>query len=66
MNRIRFFRRQANITQEELGKAVGVSQIKIHRWEAGKIKIPWEMREKIVAILGLPEKLIFPDSGSEG
>lgn len=62
MNRIRFFRRQANITQEQLGKAVGVSQVKIHRWETGKRKIPRETRSKIISILGLPKELIFPDS----
>lgn len=62
MNRIRFFRRQANITQEELGKAVGVDKQRIHRYETEKTKCPWEMREKIVTILGLPERLIFPGS----
>ncbi|GAI42414.1 unnamed protein product, partial [marine sediment metagenome] len=61
MNRIRFFRRQANITQEELGKVVGVNKMRIHRYETEKTRCPYEMREKIVTILGLPEELIFPE-----
>ncbi|GAI90083.1 unnamed protein product [marine sediment metagenome] len=56
MNRIRVFRRQANITQEELAKAVGASQVRICRWETGKIKVPWEIKERLVKVLGLPEE----------
>ena len=60
MNRIRFFRRQANLTQEELGKAVGVELTRIHRYETGKQSCPYEMRLKITSALGLDYGLIFP------
>ncbi|GAI10768.1 unnamed protein product, partial [marine sediment metagenome] len=42
MNRIRFFRRQANLTQEELGKTIGTYTMKVHRYETGRIKVPRE------------------------
>ena len=61
-NRIRFFRRQADLTQTELGKAVGVGFVKIHRWEKGYIRCPEEMRAKIASSLGLPLATIFPGS----
>lgn len=67
MNRLRFFRRQADLTQEELGKTVGVEKTRIHRYEIEKQKCPWEMREKLASVLGLPEEIIFPeDRGSPG
>ncbi len=62
MNRLRFFRRQADMTQTELGKIVGVELTRIHRYEAEKQRCPWEMREKIASALRLPVEVIFPDS----
>lgn len=62
MNRIRFFRRQANLTQEELGKTIGTYTMKVHRYETGRIKVPREMRNKLASVLGLPLEVIFPDS----
>lgn len=62
MNRIRFFRRQADMTQRELGKVVGVNKVSIHRYETEKVKCSWVMRKRITFVLGLPEELIFPDS----
>ncbi|GAI58057.1 unnamed protein product, partial [marine sediment metagenome] len=35
------------------------------RYEKEKTRCPYEMREKIVTVLGLPEELIFPDSEVE-
>jgi putative transcriptional regulator len=35
-NRIRYFRRQADISQEELGRQVGVTKQSISDWERGK------------------------------
>jgi DNA-binding XRE family transcriptional regulator len=62
MNRLRFFRRQADLTQEELGKMVGVELTRIHRYEIERQRCPWEMREKIASALRLPIEVIFPDS----
>lgn len=61
-NRIRFFRRQADLTQIELGKMIGTYDVKVHRYEKGRIKVPREMRKKLASVLGLPEAVIFPDS----
>lgn len=61
MNRLRFFRRQADMTQTELGKAVGVEITRIHRYETEKQGCPWEMRTKIASVLRLPEEIIFPE-----
>jgi len=65
MNRIRFFRRQANLTQMELAKAVGVNRLKVLRWEKGLTKVPWEARSGIASALGLDYRLIFPEAGDE-
>jgi len=65
MNRLRFFRRQADLTQTELGKMVSVEPTRIHRYETEKQGCPWEMRNKIASVLRLPEEVIFPDSKNE-
>ena len=66
MNRIRFFRRQAELSQINLGKAVGTYGVKIHRWEMEKTECPLEMRVKIASALGLDYKIVFPDSADPG
>ena len=64
MNRLRFFRRQADLSQEELGKMVGVELTRIHRYEAEKQRCPWEMRDKIASVLRLPVEVVFPEDTS--
>ncbi len=62
MNRIKFFRRQASLTQEQLAKAIGANQTKVYRWETGRIRVPGKIKLKIMSILGLPKEVLFPDS----
>ena len=54
--RLRFLRLRNNLTQEELGKQIGVKKQTIEKYEKGLIKnIPEEKRKQIVKILGVSE-----------
>ena len=51
--RLRFLRLRNNLTQEELGKQIGVKKQTIEKYEKGLIKnIPETKRKQIVQILG--------------
>lgn len=54
--RLRHLRLQSNLTQEELGKAIGVRKQTIEKYEKGLIKdIPEKKRKLLVQILGVSE-----------
>lgn len=46
-------RYQAGMTQEEAGKALGVGQFTISKWETGEIRVLLEMRPVIAKAYGL-------------
>ena len=64
-NKIRYYRRLLNWTQEQLAEAVGFEringQVYISRYERGMYRTPKDLQEKITAVLGLPIKVIFPE-----
>ena len=61
INKIRYYRRLLNWTQEQLAEAVGSRYQYIGRYERGVHRTPKDIREKIASVLGLPIKVIFPD-----
>lgn len=60
-NKIRYYRRLLNWTQEQLAEAVGSRYQYIGRYERGMYRTPKDLQEKISAVLGLPRETIFPD-----
>lgn len=48
-NRVRAIRRSLRLSQEEFGKALGVSKHVVHSWEAGRVKVTDDMLENIKA-----------------
>ncbi|GAH41849.1 unnamed protein product [marine sediment metagenome] len=60
-NKIRYYRRLLNWTQEQLAEAVGSRYQYIGRYERGIHRTPKDLQEKISAVLGLPLGTIFPD-----
>jgi len=65
-NKIRYYRRLLDWTQEQLAEAVGFEringQVYISRYERGVYRIQKDLQEKISAVLGLPRKVIFPEN----
>lgn len=60
-NKLKYYRRLLNWTQEQLAEAVGSRYQYIGRYERGMIGTPKDLQEKIASVLGLPKKVIFPD-----
>jgi DNA-binding XRE family transcriptional regulator len=61
-NKIRFYRRLLDWTQDDLAKAVGCEQRTLCDYERGKIRTSENLKSKISTVLGIPEKMIFPRS----
>jgi transcriptional regulator with XRE-family HTH domain len=62
INKIRYYRRLLNWTQEQLAEAVGSRYQYIGRYERGMYRTPKDLQEKIASVLGLPVKTIFPEN----
>lgn len=60
-NKIRYYRRLLNWTQEQLAEAVGSRYQYIGRYERGMYRTPKDLQEKIASVLGLPLETVFPD-----
>lgn len=52
--RLKFFREQKGITQQELSVVVGVRELQINRWENDKAQPSAKNIEKLAAALGVP------------
>lgn len=65
-NLIKRYRQYQELSQDDLARIVGTYQVKIARYERGEVKnIPQVMKVNIAEALGLPVRVIFPDTGSE-
>lgn len=60
-NKIRYYRRLLNWTQEQLAEAVGSRYQYIGRYERGVNRIPEKLKPKIASVLGLPQEVVFPE-----
>ena len=60
-NKIRYYRRLLNWTQEQLAEAVGSRYQYIGNYERGVYRTPKDLQKKISTVLGLPLEVIFPD-----
>jgi len=60
-NKLRYYRRLLNWTQEQLAEAVGSRYQYIGRYERGVYRTPKALRVKISAVLGLPLEVVFPE-----
>ncbi len=54
MNRLKEARKQACLTQAQVGAAIGVSQNTYSYWENGKVKIDNESLKKLSKLFGVP------------
>ncbi len=59
---IKIARKKAGMTQEELGRKLGVSGSMIAQYETGKRHPKMETKEDIAFALGMPYKQVFPSS----
>jgi transcriptional regulator with XRE-family HTH domain len=49
---LRDVRKQANMTQADLARAIGVHQVVVSNWETGKLQIPIKHITAIVRLTG--------------
>lgn len=56
---LRMLRYSRNLTQEELGKAIGVSQATITSWEQGKSKPSMEAMKKLTEFYKVDPSVIY-------
>lgn len=59
MNALKNARNKAGLTQEELGKKLGLSKSTYCLLEAGKIKMTIDRAEKISKVLGVSPMIFF-------
>ena len=59
MNRLSFYRKRKDISQEELGKLLGVPKSNISAWENGTRAIPVKHLDRLGEVLGLTEPEIL-------
>ena len=59
-SRLKQVRNEAGLSQEDLGKAFGVSHATISDWEAGKTRIDLEDLQRLCRILGVTILRIMP------
>jgi len=62
INKLRYYRRLLNWTQEQLAEAVGSRYQYIGQYERGMYKTPKVLQKKISDVLGLPLETIFPEN----
>jgi transcriptional regulator with XRE-family HTH domain len=61
-NRLRHFREDRLLTQDELGARCGVSGVCISQIETGSRAGRWRTRKLIARALDVPESVLFPDA----
>ena len=67
MKNLKYLRSERNLTQEDLGKMLGVSRQAVLNWENGITNPDWDMVMKIVEIFHVSLDFLFdienPDPG---
>ncbi|OUP06254.1 helix-turn-helix domain-containing protein [Anaeromassilibacillus sp. An200] len=63
--RIKYFRKGAKITQEELAKSCGISLASLKNYESGKREAPLETLRKISRIFGVPIATLIDSNKAE-
>lgn len=59
-NRVRHYRHEALLSQEELATLVGVQRAQVARIEAGTRNASWRTRRLLAGALGVSEADLFP------
>ena len=55
------FRKEKGLTQEALGKELGVTGQTVFRWEGGTRKIDVDLGPKVSEFTGIPKSVMRPD-----
>lgn len=58
MSRLKFYRLQAGLTQEEVARTLEVTQSALSRWESGLMPLP-KYRRKLRALYHATEEELF-------
>lgn len=58
-DRIKFYRKSANLTLEELGNRIGVGKSTIRKYETGMIRVSHEKLEMIAEVLRIDVSLLY-------
>ena len=53
MNNLRRIRKERKLTQKELSRKTGISNVNLCRYETGNRKLPVETAKKIACVLGV-------------
>ena len=61
MSALAEYRKAQGLTQDDLGKRLGVSRETVNRWECRRRVIAIEMLPKIARLTGIPAKSLRPD-----
>lgn len=61
MNALKEKRKKVRLKQVELGKAIGVSQRLISKWELGQQEMPVRHAKKIAGVLGCDWKELYDE-----
>ena len=60
--RLRYLRKQDNMTQAELGDRLGVGKSTVCMWESGQRTPDWETLESIADFFNVPMSTFFADN----
>ena len=64
MEKIKFFREKAGMSQRELAVAVGISQAAVAQWETGAAQPALDNLRKVAGIFGVTvDELLKPEAG---
>lgn len=66
MNKLVLYRKAKRMRQWDLANRLGISEVRLSRWECGRIPIPREAAEAIAGILEVPCMEIFPELFQQG
>jgi transcriptional regulator with XRE-family HTH domain len=64
-HRIRYFREQSQLTQDQVAKVLGVSTNTISRWETATYKIALDDLQKVAQVFGLRTSMLLPFEEAE-
>lgn len=59
---IAIWRKKNNLTQAELAKRMGVTRTTVANWEAGKYRLPINLKAKLAALLEIPKEVTTPST----
>ena len=64
-NRIAIVRREKNLTQKELARKVGVTNVTVCLWETGSIDMPMSRLYEIARALGVDPRELLSENGEQ-